>query len=430
MDKKETDISLIRKYLNGELDTQAMHRLERRAQDDPFLMDALEGYEKTAGNQQVHLDELTQRLQQHVARKERRIIPFNFIAIAASVLIILTIGGLWFYKSHQEKREVAQLIKPEVKTLPSAPRAPALPHVEQATLPPSLHQKHFREPRIIHKPVASIAIDKAIASTENKMSAKDTMVRRLSEITVIGYATQRKKDIAGSVATISIDSANKPAANAGQLLQGRVAGVTVLSAAKPARKRRPSPNIIKGKVVGKDDGLPIVGASVRIAGTNIGAVTDVNGTFSLSADSAKTKLDIAYIGYNSRRVDIRNRDSLNSIALQPASSSLNEVVVTGYTSQPRQDDAAVIDAHPQNGWNNFKKYLKENAVSPDGKSGVVRLSMSVAPNGTISDIKVEKGVSTTTDQKAIDLIKDGPAWLGSTSRKIEKVRVRIKFTSK
>jgi len=53
--------------------------------------------------------------------------------------------------------------------------------------------------------------------------------------------------------------------------------------------------------------------------------------------------------------------------------------------------------------------------------------MSVAPNGTISDIKIEKGVSAATDQKAIDLINDGPSWAGSTSGKIEKIRVRIKF---
>lgn len=426
MDKKETDISLIRKYLNGELDARTMHRLERRAQDDPFLMDALEGYDHAGSNQQRNLDELEVRLQHRLAQKERRIIPFNFIAIAASVLIILTLGGLWFYKSRHEKREIAQLIKPKLKTLPSAPQAPASPHVEQATLPPSLHQKHFREPRIIHKPAASTVIDEAIASTENKINAKDTMVRRLSEVTVTGYATQRKKDIMGAVATVPEDNLKKvPAASTEQLLEGKAARINVKSSRAGMAKK-----IVKGRVIGSDDGLPIVGANVKIAGTKTGTVTDTNGMFTLSADSTKTKLDIAYIGYSSRQVNIRNRDSLNTIALQPANSSLSEVVVTGYTSQPRSDDAPIIDAHPQTGWSDFKKYLKNGAISPDGKTGIVKLSMSVAPNGMISDIKVEKGISPATDQKAIDLVKDGPAWVGSTSRKIEKVRVRIKFTGK
>ena len=56
--KRETDILLISKYLNGELNTKAMHRLERRAQDDPFLMDALEGYDRAADDQKAQLDEL------------------------------------------------------------------------------------------------------------------------------------------------------------------------------------------------------------------------------------------------------------------------------------------------------------------------------------------------------------------------------------
>ena len=38
---KKNDILQIRKYLNGELNARAMHQLERRAQDDPFLMDAM-----------------------------------------------------------------------------------------------------------------------------------------------------------------------------------------------------------------------------------------------------------------------------------------------------------------------------------------------------------------------------------------------------
>ena len=49
MDRAD-DILQIRKYLNGELNTRAMHELERRALDDPFLADSLEGFEQTPGN--------------------------------------------------------------------------------------------------------------------------------------------------------------------------------------------------------------------------------------------------------------------------------------------------------------------------------------------------------------------------------------------
>jgi hypothetical protein len=99
--KRNNDISQqIRKYLNGELDARAMHQLEKEAQNDPFLMEALEGYEKTGTDQQKNLDELYTRLEQRANKKQARIIPFRVIGIAASVLLFLGIGILWLANKH------------------------------------------------------------------------------------------------------------------------------------------------------------------------------------------------------------------------------------------------------------------------------------------------------------------------------------------
>ena len=100
MANHEADILLIRKYLNGELDARAMHSLEARALDDPFLADALEGYEKAGRNQQPAVAELSKRLQQRVQEKKvKRLIPFRTLAIAASILVVFTIGWLVFTKT-------------------------------------------------------------------------------------------------------------------------------------------------------------------------------------------------------------------------------------------------------------------------------------------------------------------------------------------
>ncbi|MFA5243873.1 MAG: hypothetical protein WC380_01105, partial [Pedobacter sp.] len=40
-----TDIILFRKYLSGDLEPELMHQLEKKAMDDPFMWDAMEGYE-------------------------------------------------------------------------------------------------------------------------------------------------------------------------------------------------------------------------------------------------------------------------------------------------------------------------------------------------------------------------------------------------
>ena len=172
------------------------------------------------------------------------------------------------------------------------------------------------------------------------------------------------------------------------------------------------------------------GVSVSVAGTNIGTQTDAEGRFKLHVDSsAKTNLVIGFIGYQTVKISANKRDSLGTIAMAPANSSLSEVVVTGYSSRKADidDDNVIVDAHPQTGWSTFRKYLNENAISPDGKAGTVKLSFTVDSYGTISSIKVIKSVSTATDQKAIDLLRQGSVWVGSSSGKTESVTVRVKF---
>jgi TonB-linked SusC/RagA family outer membrane protein len=90
-----------------------------------------------------------------------------------------------------------------------------------------------------------------------------------------------------------------------------------------------------GKVTGSDDKLPVVGATVRVKGTTIGTQTDVNGQFSLSLKSGDV-LTISYLGYQSQDVTVGASETIN-VVLQAGSNTLNEVVVTGYTSQRKKD---------------------------------------------------------------------------------------------
>jgi CarboxypepD_reg-like domain/Gram-negative bacterial TonB protein C-terminal len=441
VNKKETDISLIRKYLNGELNAHAMHKLERRAQDDPFLMDAIEGYEKGGSDQQTNLDLLALRLQQRIISKEKKIIPWSFIAIAASMLIVFTVGGLLLFNNHPAKNtpQIARQVKPEVK----APVASAKPVVipeqkkEIAVLKKAPHRKQMVSPSIVHdiSQGSNPAMPDQIANADIKDKNADNVAKDttpLNEMVVMSYEAKKKKDATAAVSVADADPLKKSATvTTDQLLQGRVAGVTATPLqGKDSDYKYSFKNSINGMVIAKDDGLPVPGASVRIAGTNKSAVTGVDGKFSIPVDSGKkNRLIIANIGYQTREINTGSRDSLKTIALEPNNSSLSEVVVTGYTSQKKNDidNPVIIDSHPNGGWSSFRKYLKEKAVSPDRKTGVVKLSFMVDHSGIVTDIKVIKGLGSVTDQKAIDLINNGPGWIGSTSGRTEKVTVRIKF---
>ena len=83
---------------------------------------------------------------------------------------------------------------------------------------------------------------------------------------------------------------------------------------------------VNGTVVSADDGEPIIGASIRLAGTNFGAVTDVNGKFTITLRQGITKITVSYVGYTTQTVTIKPN---MKIVLAPDSKTIEEVVVTG-----------------------------------------------------------------------------------------------------
>jgi TonB-dependent SusC/RagA subfamily outer membrane receptor len=89
------------------------------------------------------------------------------------------------------------------------------------------------------------------------------------------------------------------------------------------------------KVVDMNDGSPIIGAGVRIKGANTGAVTDVNGNFTLRVNKGMVLL-ISYIGYQTVQVPVGS-NFYSTIRLHANANSLNEVVVVGYTTQYKRD---------------------------------------------------------------------------------------------
>ncbi len=101
---------------------------------------------------------------------------------------------------------------------------------------------------------------------------------------------------------------------------------------------------VTGKIIGSDDKKPVIGATVKLAGTSVGAITDVNGAFVLNAKTGDV-LVISYIGYLQKSVTVTG-ELLGTITIEPSSSSLNEVVVTGYSTQRKKDitgAVAVVD---------------------------------------------------------------------------------------
>jgi hypothetical protein len=126
-----------------------------------------------------------------------------------------------------------------------------------------------------------------------------------------------------------------------------------------------APGQATGKVIGGDDGQPIVGATVKVKGTSIGAVTDVNGNYSIQLPNNAQGLAVSYIGYQAKNVMI-GPESAN-IRLDPSNNTLGEVVVTGYQTQLKRDitgSSSTIDmSSPGSGSQVYIRGISNNTVT-------------------------------------------------------------------
>ncbi len=95
------------------------------------------------------------------------------------------------------------------------------------------------------------------------------------------------------------------------------------------------PNTISGRIVDGDDNQPLPGATIKVKGTSIGAVTDANGNYSLQLPHGAQALVASYIGYKVQETAITGGQA--SFRLEPSSNALNEVVVTGYGNKRKSD---------------------------------------------------------------------------------------------
>lgn len=96
---------------------------------------------------------------------------------------------------------------------------------------------------------------------------------------------------------------------------------------------------VTGTVVSAEDDSPVIGASVVVAGTTTGTVTDYNGAFTLDVPSNAKTLIFSYIGMESVEMPVK---PILSVVMKADSQDLDEVVVVGYGTQRKKDVTSAI----------------------------------------------------------------------------------------
>ena len=163
---------------------------------------------------------------------------------------------------------------------------------------------------------------------------------------------------------------------------------------------------ISGKVTSSEDGSPVIGASIKVAGTNTGTVTDIDGNFSLNAP-AGAKLEITYIGMQPKTV--KAGKSLK-VVLDPDNHSLDEVMVVAYGTQKKSSftgSAAVVGA------DEIGKVQVTNAVDAlKGKAAGVQINTSTGQPGAAPTIRI-RGFNSINAGNDPLIVLDGSPYGGS-----------------
>ena len=413
-------------YIRGLRKGKEAHRLEKESMQDPFLADAMDGYNQVEGNHEQRIEKLRMQVSAHSAKKK------STYAITWSIAACLIIGFgissyfLFLKKSMTDEVFIAEESVSIKLAEPAAPPTPAIPATPTV---PATPQKEIAlattKVKTDSTPISEITARQAdkkdmIAEIQTTSQPQGAPVAAVPMMEEVSEETAALQEVVATIDTFESESDKK-------MKLAKVA--TIL----------PQKNMIKGRVT-DEKGEPLIGASVTYKGTNIGTITNMNGEFSLVKKDDKKRLTAEYIGYDPVEIQVDTSRTM-LIAMNENKQALNEVVVVGYGAKKNKksttlgSDAKVkeqtekeITPQPVIGKRSYQKYLKEHLVRPTDEKcaqvkGKVVLTFLINKEGRPFYIKVKESLCESADKEAIRLIQEGPDWI--YGNKLAEVTVKF-----
>ncbi|MDR3062343.1 MAG: carboxypeptidase-like regulatory domain-containing protein [Dysgonamonadaceae bacterium] len=375
-------------YIKGYRKGKNAHRIERQAMEDPFLEEALDGFDSVEGNHAKQIEALQKRISKKLQPKTYHLRTWS---IAAGILICISIGGYFL-----------------VQYFPK----------------PDLHSVVAYKEEIKSDENTAIVLNESVEIEPYTLTEEKTIPLRPKEKDKLEDVKIKMEKMPVSVDALPVTSiqTKKPEAilkhpYAYQEITGEVAGI--LSKV----------HLIGGKVVDRE-GEPLAGVSITQKGTQLGAVTGIDGTFSLNTNN-NNPLEARYLGFESKEFSI-DTSKMMLITMAENRQMLDEVVVLGYGTQIKgitgSVDASRQKPSPLMGMKAYQKYIGNSMIRPTdsecaGKKGTVVLEFSVDAKGNPINIVVKKSICISLDMEALRLLQQGPKWTTGTGT----VELKVKF---
>lgn len=164
---------------------------------------------------------------------------------------------------------------------------------------------------------------------------------------------------------------------------------------------------VSGTVTAEDDGMPLPGVSVFIEGTTQGSVTDFDGNYTLQDVNPQANLVFSYLGFSTKTIAVDNQATIN-VALETDDQQLEEVVLTGYTTQRKTDITGAVSVV------DVEEMKKQTAANPIRALQGRVPGMTVTGNGEPSSpttVRI-RGIGTLNNNDPLYIIDGVPTKAG------------------
>jgi len=164
---------------------------------------------------------------------------------------------------------------------------------------------------------------------------------------------------------------------------------------------------VSGKIINKADNQPVPGATVQVKGTKILTQTAVDGTFSIELRKDRGTLVISDVGFERVEIPVTANTSAGDISLTSTTTTLNDVVVTGYSSQRKKDITGSVSVVNVANMKSLPSGSTESLLQ--GQAAGVTVVNTGAPGGA-SNIRI-RGITSTGSTDPLVIIDGTPGAL-------------------
>ena len=461
MKKDQTFIQSLKGWLSGDAGLKQERELQQLAQDDPFMADALEGYQAVPEDDHLHK---LQQLRNRLAGKEEKKKGFPIwlrVAAGGAILVVALFALRWVNDGSrtqigqatpaaQEMEEKpaetvtvdeVEMEEAEFKQLDEEDNAVVSENVGSVVVEPP-ETKTPKKRKALNQPkpsIANTARRKDIENTDDRLAADmEEASAKLQGNAAGAVSEEQKPGAVPSKAPIArsesspAPSEKKEAARSEErvaiaeesALEEDVADSFVPPASPKSTRERLQAREITGRVT-DSNGEPLIGVAVNLSGTNLGTVTDVDGIYKLPVSSQSKEVSFSYVGFQSTQLSLEKIDTYD-IRLTPSNDVLSEVVITGYGDRRAKksdkstiqgmvtikaiglEDVNTLGASPAGGLKKLNRMLRKNAqkiqvhYSQVGQS--VSLTFRVGPGNRVEGVRVLQPKGLILEKEAVRLI--------------------------